>query len=102
MGSCDQCTRLVYKLYRANGHYVSLILQHDCIIRDGQADVGRVEAEMLEHTIERAEHTRDWVTHALLSHLAGHYQERRPDTTMTERFRDGTALGKSFSVEIPS
>ena len=101
MGSCDQCSRLAYKLYRANGHYVSLILQLDRMIRDGQTNVGRVEAEMLKHTVERAKHSCEWVTHALLSHCAGHYPVRRPDSTMTERFSDGTALGKSFGVEIP-
>ena len=100
MGSCDQCTRLNYKLYRANGHYVSLILQQDRVIRDGKSNVRMVEAEMLEHAIERAEHSCEWVTHALLAHCAGHHLVPRPDTTMTERFRDGAAAGKSFGVGI--
>jgi hypothetical protein len=80
MWSCDQCSRLTDQLYRANGHLVSLILQHDRIIRGSQPNVPVVDGPILAHTIERAEHTRGWVAQALMSHCAGHHvMARRPD-----------------------
>ena len=81
MWTCDQCSRLTHQLYRANGHLVSLILQHDRIIRGSQPNVPVVDVAILARTIERAEHTRGWVAQALISHCAGHHaMARRPES----------------------
>jgi hypothetical protein len=67
MELCGECLMLESRLQAANNYYVSLILQQDRMVRDGNA-----EAKAFENAIEQAQGIRTSVTHDLLAHCTVH------------------------------
>ena len=75
MNSCNDCERLEHELRRASEHYVSLILQHDQLIRDGNQDVG-----ILDNAIKKALRRRNDAGRLFLDHRINHEALSRPKT----------------------
>lgn len=73
MESCDDCAMLEHELSRASEHYVSLITQHDQMIRNSAPN-----ASTLDNPIKKARRRRNATARLLLSHRASH--EARPKT----------------------
>ena len=71
MESCDECLRLEQRLRSASEHYVSLIVQHDQMIREGKPD-----ASTLDHAIQRARRRRNAAGRLLLYHRINHLAPR--------------------------
>ena len=71
MESCDECLRLEQRLRSASEHYVSLIVRHDQMIREGNPD-----ASTLDNAIQRARRRRNAAGRLLLYHWINHAAPR--------------------------
>ena len=65
--SCDDCTMLEQRLWAASERYVSLIVEHDQMIRDGEPNAG-----ILVNAIKGARLTRNAAGRLLLYHRIHH------------------------------
>ena len=74
MESCGDCLRLENRLRAASEYYVSLIVEHDQMIRVGDSEVGVVEDLM-----RKARRRRNAAARLLLAHRASH-EDSRPKT----------------------
>ena len=73
MNSCSDCSRLENRLHRANDYYVRLILLHDRMTRDGDAETAAFEDAMQEAQSERTSAALE-----LLAHRGTHEHLPRP------------------------
>jgi hypothetical protein len=67
MEPCRDCMALEDELFSANGRWVSLVLQQNRMVREGNP-----AAITLEDAIRRARRRRDAVTRLLTAHLKKH------------------------------
>ena len=70
MEVCDECSRLVERLVRANVEYVSLLFQEDKMERDGFRET--MAFSVIEDALRKAENKRSYVSGLLLSHRRTH------------------------------
>jgi hypothetical protein len=67
MNACRDCERLEHELRRLSEQYISLVVQHDQLIRDGNQDVG-----ILDHAIKKARRRRNAAARLFLDHRINH------------------------------
>ncbi len=75
MNSCDDCFRLENRLHGASDVYVSLVIQHDKMIRDGAAD-----PNALDDAMRKARRRRHAAARLLLAHRKTHAESTQPKT----------------------
>ena len=76
MEACGDCKTLKQEFWRAREHYVSLIVQHDQMIR-----VGKPEASRFDNRTKRARRKRTAAARLLLAHRGNHEDLSRPKIT---------------------
>src|SRR5258708_31614321 len=92
MEACNECLMLEQRLRAASEHYVSLIVQHDHMIREGNS-----EARTIDNPIQNARRRRNTAGRLLMDHWINHAALSRPQDKDI-----GSALtGGGWQVVLP-